>query len=90
MNINEISNGSLPVDPFKSKKVKEKADSAPASGGKDKVELSDRARSLFEAEQEQRFQKIQERIHQGYYFQKEVTEKVVDEMLKDLQNPSAE
>ena len=90
MNINEITNGSLPVDPLKNKKPREKSDAKPAAKGKDKAELSDKARSLFEADQEQRLEKIQEKIRQGYYFQRDVTEKVVDEMLKDLKKSSVD
>jgi anti-sigma28 factor (negative regulator of flagellin synthesis) len=90
MNINEISNGSVPLDPLKNRKAKEKAEPAPQSKDKDRVELSAKARSLFEAEQEQRLEKIQERIRQGFYFRREVTEKVVDEMLRDLKQPSAD
>ncbi len=83
MTITEIPGIGQPLDPLKGKK--EKKAEASGSASKDQVELSEEARSLYEAEQSKRLEKIHERIRQGFYFQREVTEKIVEEMLKDLQ-----
>jgi hypothetical protein len=51
---------------------------------KDRVDVSAEARALYDAERTQRFQAIREKIRKGFYFQRDVTEKVVDAVLKDL------
>jgi anti-sigma28 factor (negative regulator of flagellin synthesis) len=86
MPIKEIVSPAGPLDPLKNnrgtttlKKSGEEADE-----NKDRVELSDEARAIYDAEQTRRFEVIREKIHRGFYFQREVTEKVVDAMLKDI------
>jgi len=56
----------------------------------DRVDVSEEARVLYESKLSGRFETIRERIRQGFYFQKEVTEKVVDAMLKDIKKALSE
>jgi len=86
MAIKEIVNPAGPLDPLKNnrgtgalKKSGEDADE-----GKDRIEVSDGARAMYDAEHTHRFETIREKIRKGFYFQREVTEKVVDAMLKDI------
>lgn len=88
MTITEISGIGQPLDPMKGKKGKKPDE--PRSSPKDHVELSEEARSLHEAEQTKRFEEIRQRIQQGFYFQRDVTEKIVEEMLKDLRKSADE
>ena len=82
MAISEIqSQGALPLS-AKDKKAKEPP--RPLPPGKDKVELSSEAKSLFEADQQQRLAEIRERIRTNYYMSDEVTRRVVDAILRDL------
>lgn len=82
MGISEITNqGALPQS-TKEKKVKEPISSSPRKS--DKAELSAEARSLFEAGQKKRVDEIQQKIHDNFYFSRDVTEKVVAALIKDL------
>ena len=83
MDITRITNGGLPIDPLKSKKAKEE-DKNEVGGKEDRVELSDKAISLFTASESKRFEEIRQKVDDGYYFRREVSEKVVDAMLRDL------
>jgi anti-sigma28 factor (negative regulator of flagellin synthesis) len=98
MAIQEILSSSGAVDPVKGGKntstnaksairPKESSDSDDRS---DRIELSDEARAMYESQQSSRFETIRERIREGFYFQKDVTEKVVDAMLKDIKKGPAE
>ena len=98
MAIQEILNTAGAVDPVKGGKTsstsskpavraKEKSESDDRS---DRVELSEEARAMYESQQSGRFEAIRERIRQGFYFQKDVTEKVVDAMLKDIKKGPVE
>jgi anti-sigma28 factor (negative regulator of flagellin synthesis) len=82
MDINRITNGGLPLEPLKSKKVQE--ESVEGSSREDRVELSDEAIHLFSASEGKRLEDIRQKIDSGFYLQKEVSEKVVDAMLRDL------
>ena len=82
MSISEISNQGSPVPISSGKKSKEPVKAKAQSS--DKVNLSSEARSLFEAGQTTRMKEIKERIDSKFYFQPEVTEKVVDAILKEL------
>jgi len=86
MSIKEIINPAGPVDPLKNNlgagtlnKSGEDADE-----GKDRIEVSDEARAMYDAEHTRRFETIREKIRKGFYFKREVTEEVVDAMLKDI------
>lgn len=83
MDINRITNGGLPLEPLKSKKVQED-ESVEGSSKEDRVELSDEAIHLFSASEGKRLEDIRQKIDSGFYLQKEVSEKVVDAMLRDL------
>jgi anti-sigma28 factor (negative regulator of flagellin synthesis) len=80
MTIREIvSSGAVP-DPVKSKKEKEVEEAKRPP--KDTVSVSEDAKHLFEAEQARRVREIEERIASGYYFRREVTEKIADTLLQ--------
>ena len=82
MAISEISNqGALPGS-VREKKLKEPA--RPRTGRGDSVELSTEAKSLFEAGEQKRMEEIQQKIRDKFYFRQDVTEKVVDGILRDL------
>lgn len=98
MPIQEILNTSGAIDPVKggsrsatsSKSTVSGKDKTESDERSDRIELSDEARAMYESKQSGRFEAIRERIRQGFYFQKDVTEKVVDAMLKDIKNGPAE
>ena len=82
MAISEISNqGALPGS-VREKKLKEAA--RPRTDRGDSVELSTEAKSLFEAGEQKRMEEIQQKIRDKFYFRQDVTEKVVDGILRDL------
>jgi hypothetical protein len=82
MGISEISNqGALPQS-TREKKIKEPVSSSQRKS--DKAELSAEARSLFEAGRQKRLEEIQQKINEKFYFSRDVTEKVVSALIKDL------
>jgi anti-sigma28 factor (negative regulator of flagellin synthesis) len=85
MSFREVAGSGLPIDPIRGKKspVQEKEKVAHREG-KDRVELSDEARSLFEANQTQRLEEIRRKVSDGFYSQPEVTEKVADAIVKEF------
>jgi anti-sigma28 factor (negative regulator of flagellin synthesis) len=68
----------------KPENVKGKDRDSDGEDRKDRVDVSAEARAMYDAERTQRFQAIREKIRKGFYFQRDVTEKVVDAVLKDL------
>jgi len=80
MGIQEINGRPFPIDPFKGRSS-DKREKREVS--KDKVQLPDEARSLYEA-QAKKIDQIQEKVRNGFYFQPEETERVVELPLKDL------
>jgi hypothetical protein len=82
MNIRGIEGEIVPVDPVKGKKSA--APAREASAGKDKVQVSGQARSLFESEQSKRLDEIRNRLNNGYYLSPEVTEKIVNALMVDI------
>lgn len=82
MTITEVLGSGLVPDPIKNKKEKEPEPSKPLS--KDTAEVSAEAKQLFEAEQVRRVQDIEKKIASGYYFRRDVTEKIVDAILQKL------
>ena len=82
MDINRITNGVPPPDPLKVKKSKD--DPEKARSTKDRVELSDEAVSLFKSQENNRLEGIRKKVESGYYFQRDITEKVVDAMMRDF------
>ncbi len=90
MGIQEIPGQAGQVDPVKGTRsdttdtVKGKEHEGDGKEKKDSVEVSPEARALYDAEQTRRFEIIREKIHDGFYLERDVTEKVVDAILKDL------
>jgi hypothetical protein len=82
MTVKGIEGDFTPIDPVKGKKSQAPAKQAPS--GKDKVQVSGEAKSLFEADQSKRMDDIRTRLEQGYYMSQEVTEKIVDGLMDDL------
>ncbi|MBX2989645.1 MAG: hypothetical protein KF749_00605 [Bacteroidetes bacterium] len=66
-------------------KAKEQKPSQSEPG--DRVELSEEAKSMFAAKQAKQTEEVQEKIKNGFYFSPEVTEKVVDGLIRDLKSP---
>jgi anti-sigma28 factor (negative regulator of flagellin synthesis) len=85
MAVNEIHGNPLPVDPLRQKDGKSEKGSK--TSAKDKVELSDEARSLFNATHAQKVEDTKEKIRSGFYFRRDVLEKVADLVLKELRKP---
>ena len=84
MAIKGIEGDFAPVEP-----VREKKSTAPAkqaSAGKDTVQVSGAAKSLFEADQSKRLDEVRSRLEAGYYSSREVTEKIVDGLMDELLN----
>ena len=99
MAIQEILGTAGAVDPVKGGKRSTTAQKSDPSATKkqtesdeksDRVDVSEEARALYESKLSGRFETIRERIRQGFYFQKDVTEKVVDAMLKDIKKGPSE
>lgn len=87
MAIKEISGDMLPVDPVKGKKTNQAENPKPSStSSKDRAELSAEARSLFDAEHTKKLDEIRDKVERGYYDSPEVTEKVVDSILKEIKS----
>lgn len=82
MGIKEVTSSGLPIQPSQPKKVKEEQTSK--SSPKDKVEVSEEARSLFESERAKKLEEIQKKIDEGFYSKREVIEQVADAMLNDI------
>lgn len=82
MGIREVSPNASPVGPVKNDGSKKGKPGDRVS--KDSVSLSGEAVSKYEALQSKRADEIRERIKSGFYFEREVTEKVADLLLKDL------
>jgi len=72
----------------KTDNVKGKEREGDGEDKKDRVDVSREARAMYDAERTQRFEAIREKIRKGFYFQRDVTEKVVDAVLKDLKKTS--
>jgi len=82
MGISEVTSSGVPVQPSTSKKVKDEQEAKAAS--KDKVNVSDEARSLYESGKSNKLKEIGKKIDEGFYEKPDVIEKVADAMLKDL------
>jgi len=88
MAIKEINGEMLPVDPLRGKKSQ--AAGKTTAARKDKVELSEEAKTLFEADQTKRMEQIRERLDQGFYSTPEAVEKIVAGLLEDLKHTAEE
>jgi len=92
MAIQEILTSSGSVDPVKGNKAQaqEKLPAREKEGAgteekADRVEVSEEARALYEAEQAKRLEVIREKIRSGFYRQEDVTQKIVDAVSKEIQ-----
>ena len=84
MNINGISGEGVPLRSTRSKKIREEKSKSTSRKNTDSVELSGKAKSLYEADQAKRLEDIRQKIDSGFYAQREVVERVVDGLLKDV------
>ncbi len=82
MGINEISGSGIPLQKPVPKKTQ--YEKPVDSLKKDSIEVSDEARAKFLAAHAKRLETIQQRIADGFYQQREVMERVVDALLKEL------
>ncbi|HVN48212.1 MAG TPA: hypothetical protein VMU30_05255 [Bacteroidota bacterium] len=83
MSIQEISGSGTIVPQSKSKKIR---DEKKASDVKqtDRAEVSDEARSKYLADQTKRLDEVKQRMDDGFYNRRDVLERVVDSLLKDV------
>ena len=82
MAIQEINGEMLPVDPLRGKKSQ--AAEKTSAVRKDKIELSEEAKTLYEADQTKRIEQIRERLDQDFYSSPEAMEKIVTGLMEDL------
>jgi anti-sigma28 factor (negative regulator of flagellin synthesis) len=94
MAIQEIITSSGSVDPVKGSKAQPQEKPPPrekaageAEEKSDRVEVSEEARALYEAEQSNRLERLRENIRHGLYLDEQVTERIVDALLKEIQTP---
>jgi anti-sigma28 factor (negative regulator of flagellin synthesis) len=86
MAISEIPGGPRPVNPPRDDRSRETARArCTTPGDQDRISLSPEARSMYETSQESRLDEIREKVRSGFYDRTDVTEKMVEELLKDLQ-----
>lgn len=91
MAIREVTGQGAPVDPVKGNRPGPQAKGKQTvRGGSDRVEVSEEARALFEADQSRRVEEIRKKIREGFYNSREVTEKVADAILKEIKDTPAE
>jgi anti-sigma28 factor (negative regulator of flagellin synthesis) len=94
MAVQEIITSSGSIDPVKGSKAQpqEKPPTREKASGEveeqsDRVEVSEEARALYEAEQSNRLEMIREKIREGFYLDEQVTERIVDALVKEIQTP---
>jgi hypothetical protein len=83
MDIRKVSQTQILQEPVRVKSDKEKEIKKHLN---DSVELSPEALQRFQATETQKTDAITEKINSGFYFSKEVTEKVADEIIKRFTN----
>lgn len=88
MTINEVMGSGYVPDPIKNKKERDIQLSKPSST--DKAEVSEEAKSLFEADRARKIREIEEKLESGYYSRHDVTEHVADALLRALKQPPTE
>lgn len=81
MDIGKVTNSGLPLEPSR-KKAKDEPGKTRSK--EDRVEISEEAVSLFKTSESKRLEEIQNKIQSGYYFRHDVTETVVDALMRDL------
>ena len=84
MDINKVSQTQILQEPLRVKQEKEREEQKNTK--EDSVTLSAEAMERFRSEEIKRTEAITQRIESGFYFSKEVTEKVADEILRRFSN----
>ncbi len=82
MDITKIAQTQILQEPLRVKQEKEREEQKNTK--EDSVTLSPEALERFKADEIKRTAAIEQRIESGFYFSKEVTEKVADEILRRL------
>lgn len=80
MDITKIAQAQILQEPLRVKQEKEREEQKNMK--EDSVTLSPEAMERFKADEIKRTAAIEQRIESGFYFSKEVTEKVADEILR--------
>jgi hypothetical protein len=89
MSVDKIGSGPLPVSPLGNGNKKVKESKEKTTDRKDSVELSEGAKIRLAADEVAKQKAINEKIESGFYDSQEVTEKVVDGLVRHLRNKSA-
>lgn len=84
MAIEKIGPGAQPVSPATKAAGVKSGQKQSANESADSVELSEEAKLLFAAEKAKRIGQIRAKVRNGFYDKSEVTERVVDGLIKDL------
>lgn len=84
MAIEKIGPGAHPVSPANKAAGVKGGHKHTANESSDSVELSEEAKMLFAAEKAKRIGQIRAKVRNGFYEQPEVTERVIDGLIKDL------
>jgi hypothetical protein len=82
MSIQEISGSGAIVPQSKSKKIRDEKPSDTKRA--DRAEVSEEARSMYHADETKRLGEVKQRMEDGFYNRRDVLEKVVDSLLKDV------
>jgi hypothetical protein len=82
MSIRGVSGNIYSQTFFENKKIAKSLDEKNKSS--DRVELSSQAKELHKAQLESKMEEINNRISSGFYSQRNVTEKVAEAILKDI------
>ncbi len=78
MDISKVTQAQILQEPLRVKQEKEREEQKNTK--EDSVTLSPEAMERFKTDEIKRTESIQQRIDSGFYFSKEVTEKVADEI----------
>ncbi len=86
MAIEKIGPGAQPVSPATKSSGVKGGHRHTANESADSVELSEEAKLLFAAEKAKRIGQIRAKVRNGFYEKPEVTERVIDGLMKDLKS----
>jgi len=84
MDITKITQAQILQEPLRVKQEKERDEQK--NNKEDSVTLSPEALERFKSDEIKRTEAVRQRIESGFYFSKEVTEKVADEILRRFSN----
>lgn len=87
MTIETIISNAMPASPAKGARGagERRGTMEQGMGQADRVNLSARARSLYDADQDRKLDVIRERVRRGYYLDGYVMEQVVDSVARDIE-----